>query len=274
LTTLSVPMTNRLDAAEAVAYRDMFAAAPRTLATSLALEVQVIDGAMLFMAPGLPTPMFNRVIGLGNLQAVGDRTLDTIAGAYRRAGIKSWWIHVSPGTNAENLVARLAARGFQPPVRRAWVKMVRDTSLPQSIETTLDVRRVGTGEERAFAETFCASFDMPLVLASWFARLVHRQAWQAVGAFREGELVGCGLLHVQDEIAWLGAGGVRPEARRHHAHRAMMNLRLQMAIDSGSRLITTETGEPVNDEPNPSLRNMVACGFQKNFSRINLAAPA
>jgi len=273
MTIQPVPLTSRLDAAEAAAYRDMFAAAPRGLASSLGLEVHDVAGATLLMAPGLPTPMFNRVIGLGNLELVGDQTLDSISSAYRTAGIKSWWIHVSPGSHAGPLSAKLAKRGFQAPARRAWVKVLRDASPPTSVETALDVRLVAAGEERAFGETLCASFDMPTTLASCYEQLVHRRSWHAVGAFRDGVLIGCGLVHVQGDIAWLGAGGVRPEARRLHAHRAMMLLRIQAAIDAGCTLITTETGEPVADEPNPSLRNMIACGFREEFSRLNLAAP-
>ena len=53
-----------------------------------------------------------------------------------------------------------------------------------------------------------------------------------------------------------------------------MALRIRLAIEAGRTRITTETGEPVGDEPNPSLRNMAACGFAKVFARLNFVAPA
>jgi len=263
-----------LDAIEAAAYRDLFAAAPVDLAASLRLATRDIAGATLLMAPGLPTPMFNRVIGLGNAQPASESDLDAIAGAYRDAGIRSWWIQLSPGAQPDPLADRLVARGFTAPERKAWVKVLRDAALPAAVETGLDVRPVRNGEEQLFAETLCAAFEMPAALAPWYAQLANRPSWRAVAAFDQENMVGCGLLHIQGMDAWLGAGGVRPEARGHHAHRAMMALRIRLAIDAGCTRLATETGEPVSGQPNPSLRNMDACGFKRIFSRLNLAAPA
>jgi len=115
---------------------------------------------------------------------------------------------------------------------------------------------------------------MPASLAPWFESLANRPDWRAVAAFDHDQVVGGGYLHLQGTRAWLGAGGVRPEARRHHAHRALMAARIRLAIEAGCTLIATETGEPVGEEPNPSLRNMTACGFTLAYSRLNLAAPA
>lgn len=121
--------------------------------------------------------------------------------------------------------------------------------------------------------TIAATFEMPPGWAPWFARLLSEPRWRGVAALDNGQMIGGGLLHLQGSNAWLGAGGVRPEARRRGAHRAMMTLRIQEAIDAGCTRIITETGEAMADEPNPSLRNMEACGLNKICSRLNYAAP-
>jgi hypothetical protein len=268
-----VAAVHHLDAVEAAAYRDMLAAVPRSL-FSLKAETREIAGATLMVVPGLPVPMFNRVIGLGNAQAAQGNDIDRIVGVYRDAGVKSWWIHLSPGAQPGTLANTLSARGFTVPPRKNWVKVVRGVEAPAAIETALEIREVRADEAQALGETLCAAFEMPSTLMPWFAALVGRENWRAVGAFDQGRLVGGGLLHLQGHSAWMGAGGVRPEARRHHAHRALMALRIQLAIAAGCTLITTETGEPVGDEPNPSLRNMFASGFELVFARANYAAPA
>jgi hypothetical protein len=81
-------------------------------------------------------------------------------------------------------------------------------------------------------------------------------------------------LDVQGTDGWLGAGAVRAESRGRHAHRALMALRVREAIAAGCARIFTETGEPVSDEPNPSLANMQWSGFRRVASRLNYAAPA
>jgi GNAT superfamily N-acetyltransferase len=262
-------LIHRLDAVEANAYRSMFAAAP----DALGLEAREVGGATLLVAKGLPVPMFNRVIGLGNSSAANGRKLDNVADAYRAAGIKNWWIHVSPGARPDALAQTLEARGFVRPARKAWAKVWRGNEPPAQVESGLSIRPVRRGEERVFAQTLAAAFEMPPPGVAWFARMPSLPGWRALAAFDQGAMVGGGLLHLQGENAWLGAGGVLPAARGRHAHRALMLARIRLAIEAGCRHLVTETGEQIGDEPNPSLRNMLACGFTKIFSRDNYAAP-
>lgn len=128
------------DSVEAAAYRDMFIAAPSALAKTLGLEVREIAGATLLIAPGIPTPFFNRVIGLGNERPARDVDLDAVIAAYRGAGVKSWWIHLTPSAQPASLAQQLVARGFTPPVRKSWAKVLRGTEAPLTSETTLEVR--------------------------------------------------------------------------------------------------------------------------------------
>jgi GNAT superfamily N-acetyltransferase len=268
-----LPLVRDLDLVEATAYRDMFAAAPAELA-SLGLETREVAGATMLMAPGLPTPLFNRVIGLGNSQPASEDAIERIADSYRKAGVRSWWMHLSPGARPASLAATLERRGFVRPARGAWVKMLRDDAAAPEVRSGLEIRQARAGEGQAFGEALCTAFDMPAKMAAWFARLSTRPDWRAVAAIEQGRVIGGGLLHLQDRFAWLGAGGVLPEARGRHVHRALMALRIRLAIEAGRSRVTTETGEPVDGEPNPSLRNMTACGFTQVFTRLNLAAPA
>lgn len=263
----------RHDAVEAAAYRDLFAAAPADMAQALGLQIRNIAGAMLMIAPGLPTPMFNRVIGLSNTAKVTAAELEAIITAFHDAGVNKWWLHVSPTTHNDRLAEMLTAQGFVVAERRAWAKMIRDNSPPAPVPSEAEIGLLAAGEESALAEAICDAFEMPLTLAPWFAALATRPQWRGVAARLDGRIIGGGFLHLQGEHAWLGAGGVRPEARRLHAHRALMTLRIQHAIANGCTQLFTETGEAVGDEPNPSLRNMHACGFQHGFSRLNYAAP-
>ncbi|MCO5108621.1 MAG: hypothetical protein M9907_16300, partial [Burkholderiaceae bacterium] len=175
---LDLALVRDLDAVEATAYRDMFAAAPTELAP-LGLETREVAGATLLMAPGLPTPMFNRVIGLGNARPASDDDVDRIAAAYRGAGVRSWWMHLSPGARPSSLAATLERRGFARPARAAWVKVLRDDIAAPDVETGLEIRPIRPGEEQALAEALCAAFEMPAKMVPWFAHLAARPAWRA-----------------------------------------------------------------------------------------------
>jgi GNAT superfamily N-acetyltransferase len=262
-----------LDSVEATAYRRLFAAAPPELASVLGLATYKIAGATLLVAPGIRTAMFNRVIGLGNDGVVSDADIDAISNVYRSAGIKDWWIHLIPSAMPRTLPEQLAMRGFTRPDRKSWAKVLRGTEPPSPVETALQVRRVRAGEEEILSSVLATVFEMPQDWIPWFARLLSQLHWCAYVALDDERIVGGGLLHLQGKNAWLGVGGVLPEARRHGAHRALMTRRIQEAIDARCQRIVTETGEPIADEPNPSLRNMAVCGFRKVCSRQNFAAP-
>lgn len=135
----------------------------------IGLETREVAGTVLRMAPGLPTPVFNRVIGLGNTQPASDEDLDRIAASFREAGIGSWWIHLSPGALPEALMTTLERRGFTRPARSAWVKVLRNDPAAPEIGTALEVWALRIGEERELGEALCAAFEMPAKLAPWFA---------------------------------------------------------------------------------------------------------
>ena len=271
---MSPGLVSAADAIEAAAYRAMYAAAPRELATSLGLAVREVDGATLLLARGIPDPFFNRAIGLGVLRPASEAGLDAVIAAYRDAGARSWWIHLAPGAEPAVLPAWLERRGFAPAKRRAWAKVLRGPEPAPEVATPLEVRAARPGEEGPLAQTIAAAFGMPAAFAPWFAALAVRNGWRAYVALEGGRVVGGGLLYLDGRDAWLGAGAVRAEQRGKHGHRALMALRVREAIAAGCTRIFTETGEPVGDEPNPSLANMQWCGFQRVCSRLNYAAPA
>jgi len=227
----------------------------------------------LLVARGLPDAFFNRVIGLGVAQPASAAALEAVCAAYRAAGAKRWWIHLTPGAEPAALASWLEARGFALARRPAWAKVLRGTEAPPEVATPLEVRAARAGEGLALGDSIAAAFGMPAGLAPWFAALASRPKWRAYVALDAGRVVGGGLLYLDGADAWLGAGAVRTEQRGRHAHRALIALRVREAIAAGCARIFTETGEPVGDEPNPSLANMRWCGFRTVASRLNYAAP-
>jgi hypothetical protein len=262
-----------LEAVEAGACREIFAAAPQDLAAALGIRTVEVAGATLLIASGIPDPFFNRVIGLGVHRPATEAELDQVIATYREAGCKKWWLHLTPGAQPAAIPKWLAARGFAPPPRRSWAKMLRATEPPPSFATTLEVRQAMSSEFGATAEAICRAYGMPIAFTPWFESISRRAHWRTYAAIEHGSVVGAGLLYLDGASAWLGAGGVRSEYRGRNAHRVLMAMRIADAIAAGCNRITTETGEPVSDEPNPSLANMQRCGFSKVYSRLNYAAP-
>jgi hypothetical protein len=262
------------DAIEAAAFRDMVAALPPELARRLGMSCREIAGATLLFASNVPDVMFNRVIGLGVFQPATEADVDAVIAAYRVAGCRSYWVHCTPTALPADLPHWLQERGFQTPRRRTWAKMLRGADPPPRFETDLSVRAAKPEESAPVGEAVCEAFGMPSVFAAWLAGLAHRPAWHPYAAFDGSAVAGGGYLYVEGATAWLGVSSVRAPFRGRNAHRALMALRIRDAIAAGCTQIVTETGEPVGDEPNPSLANMYRCGFALVCSRANYASPS
>jgi GNAT superfamily N-acetyltransferase len=262
------------DAAESAAFADMYAAAPEPFAAAVGLRVERIAGATLLFAPGLPTPMFNRAIGFGTFEPASEATLDSVIERFRAAGSASHWISVSPAARPAEVAGWLAARGYAPPKRRAWAQMRWGESPPPAAGTTLGITPARREDAAPLTGVIAQAFDMPPPIAAWLANLVGRAGWQAFAARHDGRIVGGGFVHVRPPLAWLGLGSILPECRGMQGQRALFGARITHAQEAGCTSIHTETGEPVGEEPNPSLANMVRCGFERVASRPNYANPA
>jgi GNAT superfamily N-acetyltransferase len=264
----------RAEKIEAAAYRELIAAAPADFARATGLRSAELAGATLLIAPGIPDTLFNRAIGLGVHRPAAETDLDAVIRAFREAGCRNYWIHLAPCAEPESIARWLEARGFAPPARRSWAKMVRGVERPPELGAALEVGAAAPEERTAAAEAIRGAFGMPPAFVPWLAGLAGRPRWRLYAARAEGRVVGGAFLYVEDRCAWLGAAGVQKEFRGRGAQRALMALRIREAGAAGCGEVHTETGEPVAGESNPSLANMQRCGFARICSRLNYAPPA
>jgi GNAT superfamily N-acetyltransferase len=258
-----------VDEAEAAAFRDMCRAAPAGFRQTTGLHSVDVCGASLLLAPGIPTPMFNRAIGLGVFRPSSEADLDEVIGRFRAAGSRAFWIHVNPAARPTAIGSWLLDRDFKLAGRRAWAKMLFDEPTAPAASTSLEVREIDAADAGGLADVLVSAFAMPQSFAPWFAALVGRPGWDAVAGFAGDRVVCGGFLYRERDFAWLGIGGTLPEFRGRGGHRAVLAHRVQIALDSGVRSIVTETGEPLGDESNPSLANITRCGFRRVCSRLN-----
>lgn len=266
-------LARRADDIEALAFADLFAALPAALQAQLGLQVRMVAGATLLLARGLPTSMFNRVIGLGLERQAEEADIEAVISAFQEAGGQPWWMHVSPFAQPRDLQQRLLARGFQAPARRSWAKVMRDNSPAPAIATDLQIEPATEATLVDTASAITQAFGMPPFMPAWISALHQRPGWKVYTVKDAAKVVGGGCMFISGDIAWLGMGSVIESYRRRGGQGALMARRIADAIAAGCRHIATETGEPMGDEPNPSLGNMFRCGFATVASRLNFEAP-
>jgi GNAT superfamily N-acetyltransferase len=259
------------DDIEAAASADLYAAAP----AALGFRTERVGGATALLAPRVPVSYFNRVIGLGGHAPATERELEVVIDLFHSAGVKDFWVHLTPAARPAALPAWIGERGLAPPSRRSWAKFLRGPE-PVSARTGTEVqiRVAGSPDAVGFARIATTAFGLPAILGEWFGSLIGRDGWQVLVAEVDGQPVATGSVFVRDRTAWLGIGATLPEYRRRGAQTALLAARIAAAAAAGCTVLATETGESIAGEPNPSLANIRRAGFTQTCSRLNYAAKA
>ncbi|HZE28635.1 MAG TPA: hypothetical protein VE055_00950, partial [Gaiellaceae bacterium] len=174
-------------------------------------------------------------------------------------------VTVAPDAEPRDLGERLQARGLARD--RGWTKFSRSTDDPPLASTELRVERDEHGE--AFAEAATRGFEVPELFLDWLRRLPGRDGWQCFVAFDGEAPAAAGALFVVGKVAWTGIGATVPEQRGKGGQGALLAARIEAAAEAGCEVVVTETGEPVDGQPNGSYRNIVRAGFEPQYVRPN-----
>lgn len=244
-----------LERAERDALVDLYRAAP----PDADVRAERAGGATVLLAPGLPA-FFNRAFAFGVDEPVPEDGVDEVVARLRQS--KQHYVQPPPG--AERIAERLSRRGLSS--NWAWAKVIRGTGSPPDIPTALDIRELHPSEGDRFGAVVTTAFGLPTSMASWTASVVGRPGWHAYGAFDHDALVAAGALYVEGHVGWLGLAGTLSFHRRRGAQGALMVRRIADAIELGCTTLATETGI-LPGRPNPSLDNMLRCGFTVAYER-------
>lgn len=257
-----------LELAEANAWHDVFAAAPRDLAERIGLRTERLGSAALVATPGVPHPWFNRVIGLGVDEPATEEIVDRALSIYDKAGVQSFWLAVSPNALPADLPQWLGARGLHP--LGNWVKVYRGRDQMGAVSTELAVVEATTPALAAgFSSVVRKSFGLPSLIAPLFEALVGRAGWRVYLALENGVPVAAGAGLVQGEVAWLGIDATLPSRRRQGGQGAIMRERVRACIGAGCTWMVGEVEESLPERPNPSHHNTVRTGFHVAYLRPN-----
>jgi len=258
-----------VDTIEARAMVAMYAAAPE----ALELTTESFDGATVLLAPRVPVSFFNRVIGLGVGRPASERSIDEIMERFGSVGVADYWVHLNPVAEPSQLADWLVVRGFTQPPRHSWAKFLRDATPDAAEPGDIRVRLAESADALVVAQLVCTVYGLPSALAPWFAALVARPSWRVLVAEIDGKLAATGSVFIDGTTAWLGIGATLSEYRKRGAQTALLAARIEVAARAGAELLTTETGESIAGEENPSLNNIRKAGFAQVCSRLNYAAP-
>ncbi|MFL5751233.1 MAG: GNAT family N-acetyltransferase [Chloroflexota bacterium] len=226
-------------------------------ADAIGCDVRIIDHGDLSAAasPDLPGSIFNRAFGLRLVPIATAEVLEM----YRAAGTSGWLIDAG-----DEAVAAGATQAERVSVHVADVAGVA----PAAVEG-LTIRPTEPAETARWVEAFIEWFDVaPSLADAWRALqpiLAGRRGYTQLVAELDGELVGIAALQTHRRVGWLGAGGVRPDARGRGIQRALIAHRTALAKNTGcTRVMATA------DAGGISAANLEAMGIREIWRRRHL----
>src|SRR5438552_11974116 len=115
-----------IEAAEARAWADLYAAAPADWAEAAGVETQEVGGALMLRWAATGRRYFSRAIGLGVVKPASRAAIEEILDGYERAGITMFLLQSLPHCQPAEYENWLRALGLEP--FDAQDRVVRDGS--------------------------------------------------------------------------------------------------------------------------------------------------
>jgi ribosomal protein S18 acetylase RimI-like enzyme len=252
---------------EAACWKDHYLTAPRQSIEDLSLGCRKVGRAVAVCLGKVDILAFNRVIGLGVESPVLTRQLDEMISFYKKAGVKRFFVQLSPYATPEHAVQMLKDKGFR--FHNNWVKFYRTLKVIPAVPSHPDIKRIGRDDAAYFADIIIKSFQWPEILKPVISGPVGRPGWKHYLAYQGNKPVACAALFIRDIYATLAFAATQEEFQGQGVQSSLIARRFEDAREAGCHFIFTETAEETPERSVASYRNMNRHGFTVAYLRPN-----
>ena len=262
-----------IEAAEARAWADLYAAAPADWSAAAGLGAQEVGGAFVVRWAATGRRYFSRTIGLGVFEPANRAAIEEILDGYDRAGITMFLLQSLPHCRPAEYESWLREFGLEP--FDAQDRVVRDGS-PLAVAPTLagdrelTVERVthaSTGEWVEFIERVYR-----LETGPWLPRLIGRPGWHQYVAREGGEIVAARGMHIgADGTAWLGMDGPVPGVTTddYEPDAALCAFIVSDGLVRGARTFIADIEAASDQQATPAYQSFGRLGFTRPYLRTH-----
>lgn len=278
-TPVDIATAAAIEAAEAHAWSDSYAAAPHDFAEAAGLGFRFVAGALVLRWAATGRRYFSRVVGLGVAQPATEEAIDDIVAGYRDAGITMFLLQSLPHCRPAAYDDWLRERGFEP--FDAQDRVVRGGGplmepRPPSARG-LRVERVDRATADEWAEFLQRVYRLDT--GCWLQRLIGRPGWHQYAAREDGEIVAARGMYIgPDATAWMGMDAPVPgvSGDDYEPDAAICEVMVEDGLTLGARGFIADIEAPSHAMDTPAYEYFSTLGFTRPYSRTHwaLAAPA
>jgi hypothetical protein len=265
-----------IEAAEARAWADLYAAAPAQFAATAGLGSLEVAGALLLHWAATGRRYFSRVIGLGVAAPATEAALDEVLAIYAQLGICRFLLQSLPQCRPAVYDEWLHHRGLEP--FDAQDRIVRggeplEGAVAAGGDDGLAVEPVRTGTADEWAEFLQRAYGLDT--GRWLQELIGRPGWhQYIARSADAKIVGArGMFVGPDGIAWLGMDGPVPGVMTdaYGPDAAICEYMVADGLARGARGFVADIEAPSESFDTPAYEYFPRLGFRRPYARTHYA---
>ncbi|MED1115355.1 GNAT family N-acetyltransferase [Bacillus paramycoides] len=208
------------------------------LITGNPMQVQMkkFGSATAFSSKVIAGPTFNTVKGI---TFTNTNEIDEIISYYRSLQIPCRF-EITPAQATTELFQYLSQKGFfQSSFHTTLYNKPRQNSSP--LPSNISVRKLKENEFHTFADIYVRGFNMPSFTKDGVRQnneiLYNQQGWHFLIAEVQNIPASIGVLYINKDVASLATSATLPEFQRKGCHTALIQKRIETAIESNCNLI-------------------------------------
>lgn len=253
---------------EAQYWSEYYLCCRNPLTKKLGLNVNIVDGTVCCSVSKIDVLAFNRAIGIGLNYPVTEDHIKNIIKYYENAGVKRFFVQVSPAAEPNNYKAILNNMGFKH--YNNWAKFYKKLDMKLTgFKSNLIVEELKLPETELFDNVINKAFEFSDGSEVLFTQTYKRPGWKHYSAKEENKIIAAASMFVCGKYASLAIAGTLPDERGKGAQSALILRRINDAFDAGCEYIIVETAEDKPEKPSASNRNMKKLGFKLAYLRPN-----
>lgn len=262
-----------LEAAEAHAWADLYAAAPRTWARAAGHGAREIGGALVLHWRATGRRYFSRAIGLGVTAPATEQALDAILARWEQLGVDAFLVQSLPHCAPAAYERWLRERGLEP--FDAQDRIVRGDQPASALPAVrggraLVVERVGPATAAEWSDFLQRVYGLDT--GPWLPRLIGRPGWHQYVARERGEIVAArGMFIGPERWAWLGMDGPVPglATQDYAPDAALCAAMVEDGLAHGARGFLADVEARSATQDTPAYGAFAALGFTLPYTRTH-----
>lgn len=256
-------LANHLEETEIKMFESRLNAIKEIQNNVMGVEVGQFDGAYAFAIKNIPGPSYNVVKGDS---FSSENTIDKILSFYRAREIPARFDLAPQYANTTSLQKLYNVGFFQSDFHATLYCELNEEMAGKTKDSLIKIRQINEAEFDHYGNIYVEGFGMPAFLAESVTAnnkvLYDKHGWSFYIASLQGEDVGIGSLYINDGTAILAASAVKPSARNQGIHQALIQFRINKALQQNCRLMIGHA-----KFASISQNNMERCGLRMAYTK-------